>query len=305
MRVAVFGASGVQGKAQVAALVHAGHHPVAISRSPKPIEVDGKPVETAAADFVDSEALDRALSGVEAIFLNLPSTSFQKAEPVIAAAKNVGEAAKRTPTLKVLIFNTSMPVPKVPQNIEAQDHRREMRRVLRDLGLPVVSIEPVVFIDNLLEGWALPPIVERNTIVYCHREDLEVSWICHHDVAQLMIAAMERGSELAGQDIPVGGPETVRLAQLTEKLARAWNRPMQYESKEVDEFCDGIGDAMSTRSGLDRDVVVDQMRRAYRWYNDHPSDPFKVDMAPVLKELPVKLTPIEEWASWQKLPSKA
>ena len=107
-----------------------------------------------------------------------------------------------------------MPVPVVPQDIKAQDDRREMRRILRDSGVPTISIEPVVYLDNLLEGWALPPIRDRQTLVYCHKPELEVSWICHHDVAQLMLAASQR-PDLAGRNFPVGGPETV-----AEKLIR-------------------------------------------------------------------------------------
>ncbi|TPX16093.1 uncharacterized protein E0L32_004088 [Thyridium curvatum] len=294
MRVVVFGASGVQGSAQVSALIRAGHHPVAVSRYPKPLTTDGQSIETASAEFSDVPALEKALCGAEVIFLNLPSTSFQKAEPVIAAAKAIGEAAMRTPSVRFCVFNTSMPVPEETKHIEAQDHRREMRRLLRDTGLQVISIQPVCYLDNFFEGWALPPIVEQNVLRYCHKPSLEASWICHDDLAQLMVAALNR-PDLAGRNIPVGGPETVRLEQVTEKLARAWDRPLKCDNETVDDFCDRMGEAMRKRASLDVDRVIDQMRRAYTWYNDSPEDPFKIDMAPVLKELPVQLTTIEEW----------
>ena len=302
MRVVVFGASGVQGAAQVAVLAKAGHHPVAVSRNPKPLEVDGKPVETAAADFADRDAVAKALEAADGVFLNLPSTSFQESKSILAAAKVIGEAASRVPSIKLLVFNTSMPVPEVSHGIEAQEHRREIRTILRSAGLPVVSIQPVVFLDNLLEGWALPPIRDTNTIVYCHKLTLDVSWICHDDIGRLMLAALER-PELAGRDFAVGGPETVRLPQLTEKLSRGWNRPLKYVSQTVEDFCEKITEAMRARSGLNADVVGEQMYRAYRWYNDAPEKPFCVDMAPVLKELPAKLTSIEDWARTHPVPN--
>ena len=189
MRVVVFGASGVQGAHQVPVLSRAGHSVVAISRNPKPLTVDDKPIETFATDFGDKAALSKVLQGADRIFLNLPSTSFNQSDPIIAGTKAIGEAAKEA-NVPLIIFNTSMPVPKVPQDIKAQDDRREMRRLLRETGVPVISIEPVVYLDNLLEGWALPPIRDRNTVVYCHKPDLQVSWICHHDVAQLMICIL-------------------------------------------------------------------------------------------------------------------
>ena len=293
MRVIVFGASGVQGRHQVRVLARVGHSVVAVSRNPQPLTVDEKPVESFAADFTDTSAIDKVLQGADRIFLNLPSTSFNQSGPILAAAKAIGEAAKKA-HVPLILFNTSMPVPKEKQDIKAQDDRREMKRLLRESGVPVISIEPVVYLDNLLEGWALSPIRDRNTVVYCHKPDLQVSWICHHDVAQIMAAAMHR-PDLAGRDIPVGGPETVRLEQLAEKLSRAWDRKLAYENQTVPDFCDKIGKTMQGR-GLETDKIVSQMFKAYTYYNEAPDEPFNIDMKPVVEELKVELTPIEEWA---------
>ncbi|KAF2451019.1 NAD(P)-binding protein [Karstenula rhodostoma CBS 690.94] len=299
MRVVVFGASGVQGAHQVPVLAQAGHDVVAISRTPKPLEISGKKIETFAADFTDKAKISKALSGADVVFLNLPSTSFNPSGPILQGAKDIGEAAKEA-RVKLIVFNTSMPVPKEPQNIIAQDDRREMKRLLRETGMPVISIEPVVYIDNLLEGWALPPIRDRNTVVYCHKPELQVSWICHHDVAQLMVAAMQR-PELAGRDFAVGGPETVRLEQLTGKLSRAWGRKLEFECQTVKDFCEKIGATMQGR-GLETEKIISQMFKAYTYYNEAEDEPFNVDMGPVLKELPVQLTPIEEWAKRRSPP---
>lgn len=140
-RVVVFGASGVQGAAQVAALAKTGHHPVAVSRNPKPLDIDGKQVETFTADFSDEEAIRASMKDAEVVFLNLPSTSFQETAPVIAAAETVGRAAASTPTVRMLIFNTSMPVPEEKRGIKSQDDRVDMRNILRQSGVPVVSIQ--------------------------------------------------------------------------------------------------------------------------------------------------------------------
>jgi len=299
MRVVVFGASGIQGSHQIPVLARAGHHSVAVSRNPQPLTIDSKQIETFAADFSDSHAISKVLENADAIFLNLPSTSFNPSAPIIAAADQIGRLAAAA-NVKLIVFNTSMPVPLEKQNITAQDDRREMRRLLRESGVPVISIQPVVYIDNLLEGWPLPPIRDRQTLVYCHKPSLRVSWICHHDVAQLMVAALSR-PDLAGRDIPVGGPETVRLEELAGKLSRAWGRELSYECQSVADFCEKIGETMGKR-GLDRERIVGQMFKAYTYYNEAEDEPFRVDMGPVLEELPVKLTTIEEWAGRRKVP---
>jgi len=293
MRVVVFGASGVQGSHQVELLArHGEHHVVAVSRNPKPLTVTTQRVETAAVDFADRDALVKLLQPGDTIFLNLPSTSFNPSGPIIAAAKAIGEAAKDAHA-RLIVFNASMPVPEEPQGIKAQDDRREMRRLLRETGIPVISIQPVVYLDNLLEGWALPPIRDHHTVVYCHKPTLQVSWICHYDVAQLMLAAMQR-PELAGRNFAVGGPDTVRLDQLAEKLSRAWGRKLNYTCQTVADFCEKISTTMQGR-GLETERIVSQMFKAYTYYNEAEDEPFKIDMGPVLKDLPVQLTSIEEW----------
>ena len=90
MRVIIFGASGVQGAHQVPVLAKAGHDVVAVSRNPKPLSVDGKEVETFAGDFSNKDDVERVLTGAEAVFLNLPSTSFNQSGPILEAAKDIG-----------------------------------------------------------------------------------------------------------------------------------------------------------------------------------------------------------------------
>ena len=301
MRVVVFGATGDQGSAQVRALVAAGHQPVAVSRRPRPWSVGGQSVETLAADFADPASLAAACAGVDAVFLNLPSTSFQAAEPLVAAADCIAQAAAATAGTRMLVFNTSLPVPQQRRGFAAQDARHEMRRRVMAAGVPAVSIEPVVFLDNLLKGWAWPSIARDRRIVYAHKETLDVSWICHDDLAALMIAALER-PHLAGRSFAVGGAETVRLPQLAGKLGRAWNLPLTWQSQSIDDFCQRVRHVFEGRSSLEADRLIGELHRIYTWYNESPERPFRIDMAPVLRELPVVLTPIEVWAARQVLP---
>lgn len=304
MRVTVFGATGDQGQAQVRALVRAGHQPVAVSRAPGPCAVDGVAVDTCAADFAQPAALGRALHGSQAVFLNLPSTSFQVAAPLVAAAGSIARAAAAMPQPPLLVFNTSLPVPTEKRGFAAQDARHEMRRRIFAAGVPAISIEPVVFLDNLLKGWAWPSIAQRNVLQYAHAPTLDVSWICHDDLAALMVAALAR-PDLAGRSFPVGGPQTVRLPELNQILARAWNRPLAWHSQSVDDFCRHMRAAMEGRSTLDVDAMIGELHRIYTWYNTAPERPFCVDMSAVLRELPAPLTSIEAWARRQVLPDSA
>ncbi|MBV0911065.1 SDR family oxidoreductase [Anianabacter salinae] len=300
MKVAVFSATGDQGLAQVHALVKAGHTVTAIARRPEAAALP-EGVTPCAADYADHDSLRAAMDGAEAVLLNLPSTSFQAAEPLIDATRVIAKAAAESPTLQTLVFNTSMPVPKVRMNIAAQDARLEMREILLASGAPVIVVQPVVYIDNLLKAWAWPEIDRENLIHYPHEETLEVCWICHADLASLMVAAAER-PHLAGRVLDVGGPEAIRGPDLARRLGAVWNRPLRFQSMPVATCGEVMAAVFKASASLDSATLAREMTLKYTWYNDPVDRPFYVDMAPVLQDLPVRLTSLEDWAARQTLP---
>lgn len=303
MKTAVFSATGDQGLAQVHALAEAGHAVTAISRRPEAADLPAG-VTPCAADYADHASLRRAMEGAEAVLLNLPSTSFQAAEPLIEATRAIAEAAAASPTLKTLVFNTSMPVPDERMDIAAQDARLEMREILLASGAPVIVIQPVVYIDNLLKAWAWPEIDRENLIHYPHEETLEVCWICHADLAKLMVAAAER-PHLAGRVFTVGGPEAIRGPDLARRLGAVWNRPLRFQTMPVATCGEVMAAVFKSTASLDSATLAREMTLKYTWYNDPEDRPFHVDMAPVLAELPVELTSLEDWAARQVLPETA
>jgi dTDP-L-rhamnose 4-epimerase len=67
MRVLVTGGAGFIGSHIVDALLDAGHEPVVLDTRPRPPGPGGPPVDWVCADVRDTEAVDRALSGVTAV----------------------------------------------------------------------------------------------------------------------------------------------------------------------------------------------------------------------------------------------
>ncbi|SPJ25402.1 SDR family oxidoreductase [Palleronia abyssalis] len=303
MKTTVFSATGDQGLAQVQALIAAGHDVTAVSRRPQASELP-ETVKRQPADYADHDSLLKAVEGAEAILLNLPSTSFQAAEPLIEATRVIAAAAANSPTLKTLVFNTSMPVPDIRMDIAAQDARLEMREILLASGAPVIVIQPVVYLDNLLKAWAWPQIDRENLIHYPHSETLDVCWICHADLAKLMVAAAERPA-LAGRVLAVGGPEAIRGPDLARRLGAVWDRPLRFQSMPPETCGEVMASVFKSTASLDSETLAREMTRKYVWYNDPDDRPFYVDMGPVLKELPVSLTPLEDWAAQQVLPISA
>lgn len=86
----------------------------------------------------------------------------------MAAAELTGRLAARA-GVELVVFNSSLPLPEHSLGMPAQDVRFAQRAALRECGLQVVSLQPVIYMDNLLRGWAYPAIVERNGFEYPHR----------------------------------------------------------------------------------------------------------------------------------------
>jgi uncharacterized protein YbjT (DUF2867 family) len=303
MKTAVFSATGDQGYAQVLALLEAGHQPIAISRDP---DRAGFPreVQLRQADYADHSSLITSMEGADAVLLNFASTSFHAAGPQIEAAEVIGKAAAASDTIKSLVFNTSMPLPDHMMGIAAQDARLEMRNRIMASGAPAVSIQPVVYLDNLLKAWAWPQIEKNGLLYYPHRETLDVSWICHADLAKLMIAAAER-PHLTGQVFPVGGPEAIRGPDLALRLSKVWDLPLRFESMPLETCGEIMASVFKGTATLDLDTLAHEMSLKYAWYNNETDKPFLVDMAPVLRKLPVVLNSLEDWAALQTLPIEA
>lgn len=300
MKIAIFSVSGDQGLAQVRRAIESGHTPIAISRNPgRSCPTDGTILRS--ADYGDHESLKKAIEGADVVLLNLPSTSFQSAEPLIEATKVIANSATGNPTAKLLVFNTSMPLPNKMMDIAAQDARLKMREIILASEIPAIVIQPVVYLDNLLKAWAWPEIRKSHLIHYPHREDLEVSWLCHDDLAKLMIAAAER-PQLSGRIFSVGGPAFIRGPELARRLGGVWNMPLQFKPMSLEEFGARMADVFAKKTSLDSATLAREMTKKYAWYNDPVDRPFRVDMGPVLKELSVTLTSLEDWASQQTLP---
>lgn len=298
MRILVLGATGDQGAAQVDAALaagfdtHAGVRDATTARAKLPSASNLRHV-----DFNDAASLRRALDGIDALFVNFPSSSFNDGVALQRQAADVAGAAREVGTPLVL-FNTSMPLRAHANGHPSHDVRVAMVDAFVAAGVPLVVFNPVVFMGNLLRGWARPGIVARGVFEYPHAPDLEVSWVCQEDLAALMVAAATR-PQLAGRRYAIGGPQALRGAEVASALSRALGREIRFVSQSVEDFCAAIAPQVRHPDPATRVRLLDDLGRIYRWYNESPERPFRVDMRTTLAELPVTLTPLEDWARRQ------
>jgi uncharacterized protein YbjT (DUF2867 family) len=293
----VLGATGDQGRPQVVHALELGHEVRAATRDPRRATSLPARAEPVAVDFDSPATLDAAMRDVEVVLANYASSSFNPGGPLIAAAEATAAAA-RAAGVRLIVFNTSLPVGDRKRGFAAQDVRFEMRAALATGGVPMISIQPVVYMDNLLRGWVYPRIVRDSTLAYPHRPDLDVSWLSLRDLARLMLAAAAR-PELAGQRFAVGGPQPIRGPEAAAWLSEAIGRRIEFLPLTVDEFCAALRIRMHAQEPAALERMLEELARIYRWYNESPERPFAVDMQPVLARLPVELEPFRDWARAQ------
>ncbi|RMF11566.1 MAG: hypothetical protein D6763_02755 [Alphaproteobacteria bacterium] len=298
--VLVIGASGDQGREQVQVLVQSGRRVRAASRHPKALSAAlPAGAEPVFFDFKQPESLLPCLAGVDVVFINWPSASFNDPRSLFALfdqTLTVMEQAPERP--RKIIFNSSLYVGEKALGFPAHDTRLRMIERLRSGPIDHVAVCPVIFMDNLLRPWALPAIQNEGVFRYPHDARLEVSWICLRDVARIMLACAGNDS-LRGETLVVGGPETLRGPDVAAILSTTLGRSITFESEPTEAFAQRMGALFSRRTGQSVARTARDLARIYDWYNTSPVHPFKVDMDPTSRRLGLTLTPFSEWARAQ------
>lgn len=294
--VTVFGASGRQGLAQVRKLLAEGYRVRAITRGDVFDGPEWFGVQTRAADYKDQASLEAACDGADAVFYT--SVAFSEQSKGLKFAKAVGAAAK-TAGVKRLIFNTSSWVPNSPVGQAGYDGRLAMENALEAAGVPLVVFRPVLFMDNLLTGWARPFIVRDGEFVYAQRPDLQADWICLDDVAAFMTHALTR-DDLVGERIIIGGPERLTPTMMAQTLTEVLGKPVAYKPITPKEFGELLYTLFEGKTDVPRDAYVAHLDDFYQFNNSSQIEPFKADMAMVKKKIDLPLTTFKEWAARQE-----
>lgn len=294
--VIVLGATADQGVPLAEQLLAAGYRVTAGTRRPDALAAGPFPdLPVVTADITDAASLERAFAGQDALAMHLP---FEFDRSVAAAyGRNIAKAAKAA-GLKKIVFNTSCFVADRDLDLSAHDGRRDIERALEETGIPIVFIEPVVFMDNLIRPWSKPSIVNRGVFAYPAARDLQISWICLEDVASFMVAAL--GTDRAdGRHVPVGGPEPLVGDEVASLLSAALDRPVRFESIAPDEFAARMSELVTGSRDVAPHSIYDGMAKFYRFYNEQPESVLVVDPAEARRLLGLEPTPMRAWLQRQ------
>lgn len=294
--VTVFGATGVQGQAQVRALSKKGFAVRAVNRSiPDGLWSEHTNVTPIAADYDDPASLEHSLDGSQAVFFQAPALG-DNAQLLVQCANLV--RAIDASDVELTVVNSSMWAPDAPCGEIIYDGVLAMEEVFAKSGLPVIIFRPTLYMDNLLGDWIKGSIVNDALYYYPHKEGMLADWIALDDVAQYMIAALDR-PDLAGRRFQIGGPETLTTLQMLETIGTQLGKPIAHKFMTPREFGEFFWDFYGVTSGLDRPTYVAGWDSFYSFNNDAPQRPFQLASDDAQNEFNVERVAMAEWASKQ------
>jgi uncharacterized protein YbjT (DUF2867 family) len=187
-----------------------------------------------------------------------------------------------------LVWNTSGFVPPVKTGNSAIDIRIDILDYLQKSQLPNIVIQPSVYAENLLGPWTASYVVNENKVAYPTPENMPIGWIATKDVAEFVAEAIGR-KHLAGNTFLISGVENLTGSDLANKFSIGLGRQIDFyplPPKEFGKILDGL-----FGPGAGKGAEIEYQKLA-------DSKEYPVMHAPinnVLKQLPVRMTPIENW----------
>ena len=226
---AVSGASGRQGAAICKAFAAAGWRVRALARSAAPAAgADEVRIERGRIAAYEAGELAEAFAGADTAVLNAPVDYRLGVREALAAA--VSCAAEHAGVRRI-VLNTGA------EAYEGHAGRTSrslfaMRAILAEGVVAVSTVQPTVFMDNLLA----PPLAAAicaGRFAYPVPADARVAWISHRDLARAVVAAAEAPE---GGVFRVGGPEALTGSAVAEALGKALGREVRYGPLAPEQF---------------------------------------------------------------------
>jgi len=215
--ILVTGASGNVGGQVLRALQRDGQPVRALYRNGK--DATGAPAraETVIADFADRAAIDRALSGVDKVFLVCAPVP-----ELVALETNVIDACKSAGTTHLVlssalgagVFHASFPA-----------WHAQVEAVLKSSGTPYTIIRPNSFMQNLLAFYA--PTIRGQGVFYASMGKARASFIDTRDIGDF-VAKLFSDDAHKGQTYELNGPEALNYDDVAALVSSVAGKPVRY-----------------------------------------------------------------------------
>lgn len=283
----VLGASGAQGGAVVRELLARGHRVTALVRSStSQVASDAKRV---VADLGDAAALSNAFDGVTHLTATLPLVYDQAI--VDAYARNIATAASAAGVQR-MVFNSNTRTTSGISGVAAFDTRASAEKILRASGIPIVVIQPAVYLENLLAPASVAGMKQYGQLHYPLPTDMQVAWIALSDLA-IAVAEAHALAQVPAEPLLIGA-KPMTGDELALQLADTIGRPLTYVPLDPGAFEDMLAGFLGKEAAAG-------VAGLYHWAQANPQSSLFGSGEPGDANTPFLMTAMapKEWAQRQ------
>ncbi|MER6563967.1 NmrA family NAD(P)-binding protein [Streptomyces sp. NPDC001027] len=238
MTYVIHGATGAQGGPVVAALAAAGKSVTALTRNPDAVVHGAQRVVAAGYSAVD---LTDAYRGAEGVFVHLPVAPEQDRQTY---AHNILTAVGEARPDHVVFSTSGFAVDAAIGGAAAA-----LAVGLADSGVSHAVVAPELYLENLLMPHVIGSVRERGVLPYPIRTDFPVSWASHLDIADAVVALLDR-TDVTGV-ISVGQYPAITGPELAEAFGARLGRNVVFDQITPEEFRTSMTPLMGESAAAD------------------------------------------------------
>ena len=222
MTYLITGATGDVGSKVVKQLIQRGERPRVFARNAEKAHAQfGDKVDIVSGDLSDAASLQRALAGVEKLFL-------VNSGPQIPVLDGLAVQAAKTAGVRHIVKLSSLDV---EQKLAIGAWHAKGEAAIRASGIRFTFVRPTGFMSNLL-AWSRAIVAEG--IVRSSTGDGKRPFIHSEDIAAVAVRALT-ADDYVGKALPITGPQSLSFAEITEKIGSAIGRQLKYQPVSDEE----------------------------------------------------------------------
>lgn len=222
-KVLITGASGVLGRAMVAACAEAG---LPVIQAVRDAGRARPGIEHVLFDYTRPETLAPAMEGIGGLFLVAPPLDPEapaKLAPAVACAREAGAGQ--------IVFISAMGV-----NHNEQAPLRKVEHMVMESGIPYAILRPNFFMENFSEGFLAAGIKAQGRILLAAGEG-KTSFIAVRDIAAVAVECFRK--PLAGVELDLTGREALDHAEVARIISEVSGRAVAYHPLTEEQMLAG------------------------------------------------------------------
>lgn len=271
------GATGAQGGPVARRLLDRGDQVGVFTRDPAAARAwEERGATAVVGDLRDGSGLPAAHDGVDAVFVQI-SASVAPAE-IPRLARTALTAARGVPHV---VLTSSSVIPPARTGAAAPDARVALLETVREVAPHAVVLRPTLLLDNF--SGPLRPALDGGVVPQGVPADVPVAYLSAEDQAAYAVAALD-SPELAGELLPIAGPDAVTGPTLAAVLGRALGRPLAYVALTPAQVREALG------------FAGEAVAEMYHWEGTAGADQLAPDLTRTRALLGVAPTPLADWA---------